>query len=121
MFGFTCFWKSNMESMSNDALIPIIREKELKIKSFVMGFHEYRTIWTPHENEVLITQMEPTNKKDKFAVAVIGEKDSIIGHLIKGKDGRFAKTIFSIFLRASIISVEFMSQVKLSTKGMIKE
>ena len=83
-----------MESLSNDALIPIVGEKELKIKSFLMGFDEYRTIWTPHENEVLLTRMEPTNKKDKFAV------DSFVGHLMKGKGGRFAKTIF-YFLRAS--------------------
>ena len=41
-----------MESFSNDTLILIIREKELAIKLFIMGFHEYRTIWTPHENEV---------------------------------------------------------------------
>ena len=59
-----------------------------------MGFHEYRTIWTPHENEVLLTRMEPTNKKDKFDVAVIGDKDSVFGHLMKGKGGRFAKKIF---------------------------
>ena len=66
-----------------------------------MGFHEYRTIWTPHENEVLLTRMEPTNKKkNKFAVAVIGVKDSIVGHLMKGKGVRFAKAIF-YFLRAS--------------------
>ena len=89
-----------MESLSNDALIPIIQEKELTIKSFVMGFHEYKTIWTPHENKVLLTRMEPTNKKDKFAVAVIGDKDSIVGRLMKGKGRRFVKTIF-YFLRAS--------------------
>ena len=70
----------SLESLPNDALIAIFRKKELKIKSFVMGFHEYRTIWTPHENEVLLTQMEPTNKKHKFAVAVIGDKDSVVGH-----------------------------------------
>ena len=74
-----------MESLSNDALNPIVQEKELNIKSFVMGFHEYKTIWTPHENEVLVTRMEPTNKKDKFAAAVIGNKDSVVGHLMKGK------------------------------------
>ena len=89
-----------MESLSNDALILIVREKELKIKSFVMGFHEYTTIWSPHENEVLLTRMEPTNKKDTFAIAVIGDKDSVVGHLMKGKGGRFAKTIL-YFLQAS--------------------
>ena len=41
-----------------------------------MGFHEYRAIWTPHENKVLHACMEPTNKKDKFAVAVISHKNS---------------------------------------------
>ena len=110
-----------MESLSNDALIPIVREKELKIKSFVMGFHEYRTIWTPHENEVLLTRMEPTNKKDKVAVAVIGDKDSIVGHLMEGKSSDSQKQ-FSIFYgQASIMGVEFMLQVKLSIKEMIKE
>ena len=90
-----------MEILSNqDAIIPIIRESELEIESFTMGFHEYRTIWTPCVNEVLLTRMEPTNKEDKFAVAVIGPKGSIFGHLMKGKSGRFAKTIF-YFLRAS--------------------
>ena len=44
--------------------------------------------------------MEPTNKKDKFAVAVIGDKDSVVGRLMKGKGRRFVKTIF-YFLRAS--------------------
>ena len=41
-----------------------------------MGFHEYRAIWTPHENNVLHACMEPANKKDKFAVAVISHKNS---------------------------------------------
>ena len=65
-----------------------------------MGFHEYRTISTPHENEVLHARMEPTNKKDEFAVAVIGHRNSVISHLMKGKSGRSAKTIFYL-LRAS--------------------
>ena len=85
-----------MGGLSNDALIPIIRHKELKINSFLMGFHEYRTIWKPYENEMLLTRMEPTNKKDKVAAAVIGDQGTIIGHLMKGRDGRFAKTIFYV-------------------------
>ena len=44
--------------------------------------------------------MEPGNKKDKFAVAVIGGSEAVVGHLMKGKTGRFAKRIF-YFLRAS--------------------
>ena len=41
--------------------------------------------------------MEPTNKMDKFAVAVIKNK-KIIGHLPLGKTGRFTKTIFYFLL-----------------------
>ena len=83
-----------MERLPNDTLIPIIREKELDVKSFIMDFHEYRTIWTPHENEVLNARVEPTNKKDKFTVVVSGHKNSVVRHLMNGKSGRFAKTIF---------------------------
>ena len=86
-----------MESLSNDALIAIVREKELKIKAFAMGFHEYGTIWTPHENEVLLTQMEPTNKEDKFAVAVIGDKYTVVGHLMKGRRRTIRENNFLFF------------------------
>ena len=36
--------KKVMENLSkqNDVLIPIIKERELNFKSFVIGFHEYR-------------------------------------------------------------------------------
>ena len=97
-----------MESLANDTLIPI------GIKSFIMGFNQYRTIWTPHEIEVVHARMEPTNKKDKFAVAVIGHKNSVVGHLIKRKSGQFAKTI------PSIMGAGFVLLAKLPTKEMIK-
>ena len=83
-----------MENLLDDTVFPIIREKELEVESFVMGFHEYKNVWAPVENEKLDIRMEPGNKKDKFAVAVIGGSESVVGHLMKGKTGRFAKTIF---------------------------
>ena len=42
--------------------------------------------------------MEPENAKDRFAVAALNDEE-IVGHLMKGRTGRFAKTIF-YFLRA---------------------
>ena len=36
--------------------------------------------------------MGPTNKMDKFAIAVI--KNKFIGHIPLGKTGRFSKTVF---------------------------
>ena len=103
-----------MESISNDTLIPIIREKELDIKSFIMDFHGYMTVWTPHENEVLHDDMEPTNKKDKFVVAVIGHKNSVVCHLMKGKSGRFAKTIFYFLPASEYHGAGFVLLAKLS-------
>ena len=81
-----------MENLSKqiDVLIPIIKERELNFKSFVMGFHEHRKIQEPKSNEILEVKMEPTNKMDKFAVAVIKNKKNI-GHLPLGKMGAFPK------------------------------
>ena len=88
-----------MENLSKqiDVLIPIMKERELNFKSFVMGFHEYKKIWEPKSNEILEVNVEPTNKMGKFTVAVIKNK-KIIGHLPLGKTGRnagrFSRTIF---------------------------
>ena len=49
--------------------------------------------WTPLLGENLSTRSEPKNEIDKYAVAVT--KDArVIGHLKKGKTGRYAKTVF---------------------------
>ena len=49
-------------------------------------------------NEILETQRQPDNPTDKYAVCVL--KDArVAGHLKKGCNGRFAKTIF-YFLRS---------------------
>ena len=42
--------------------------------------------------------MEPEKVMDKYAVAVINN-DTLVGHLMKGESGKFAKTIF-YFLRS---------------------
>ena len=53
-----------MENLSKqiDVVIPIIKERELNFKSFVMEFHEYREIWDTKSNEILEVKMEPINK-----------------------------------------------------------
>ena len=73
-----------------------IEERELNLKFFVMEFHEYRKIWEPKSNEFLEAKLEPTNKMDKFAVAVT--KNKKIGHLPLSKTGCFSETII-YFLR----------------------
>ena len=42
--------------------------------------------------------MEPENAMDKYAIAVINN-DTMVGHVMKGESGKFAKTIF-YFLRS---------------------
>ena len=37
---------------------------------------------------------EPTNKLDKYEVAVKGKDGNVIDHLPFGKSGKFAKTVF---------------------------
>ena len=74
---------------------PIVRLKSYAINAFVMGYHVYKKNWTPSIGDELQGFMEPTNKLDKYAVAVKEKDEDVIGHLPLGKTGKFAK--FSIF------------------------
>ena len=58
----------------------------------------YKRMWTPISNEVLQTRREPENPTDKYAVCVLKD-GKVVGHLKKGSNGGFAKTIF-YFLRS---------------------
>ena len=44
--------------------------------------------------------MEPDNDVDKYVVAVMN-KDKVVGHLMKGKNGKLAKTVL-IFVRVNV-------------------
>ena len=84
-------------SIEEELLIILL--KEYKLSSHVKGYNAYMTIWEPKNGEFLETRLEPENEFDKYAVAVT-QNNVVVGHLAKGKTGRFAKTI-SFFLRAS--------------------
>ncbi len=73
-----------------------------EIESFVKGYHAYQYDWSPKVDEVLKAKIEPTNIVDKYAVCVLLH-DRVVGHLKRGKSGRFAKTVF-YFLRADAYS-----------------
>ena len=95
--------------------LPIIKLEEYRLTSHVKGYHEYKGIWKPEIGDVLKTKREPENKTDKFAVAVMKEKekekDLVIGHLKKGKSGKFAK-LFSYFLKNECSSCEVIIKGK---------
>ena len=95
--------------------LPIVIVQEHEVSSFVMGYHEYRKTWAPFLGEVLQCRMEPDNAVDKYAVAVMN-KDRVVGHLMKGKSGKFAKTVF-FFLRTDEIN---SATVKITGKAVNK-
>ena len=68
------------------------------LDSFIKGYHVYQEIWSPELLEELNAVPEPSNIVNKYAVSVQRDGE-VVGHLMKGKSGRFAKTIF-YFLRA---------------------
>ena len=79
----------------------IVKQNELQINllkafeftSYVMGYHVYKDRWTPVKCEMLKVVVEPKNKEDKFAVAIMKD-DCLVGHLPKEKTGKFAKIVF---------------------------
>ena len=73
--------------------LPIAIVQEHEVNSFVMGYHKYRKTCALFWGEVLQCRMEPDNAVDKYAAAVMNT-DRNVGHLMKGKRGKFAKTVF---------------------------
>ena len=85
--------------LSSSYEMPLVIVKEFETESVIKGYHAYMNDWTPILGENLSTRPEPENEIDKYAVAVT--KDArVIGHLKKGKTGRYAKTVF-YFLQAN--------------------
>ncbi len=52
----------------------------LEINSFFRGYHAYRDVWEPTTGEILLAKPEPSNVRDKSAVAVFKD-GSIVGHV----------------------------------------
>ena len=74
--------------------LPIIPTVEISQETQIKGHHVYKNIWTPELGEHLEVQCEPENPVNKYAVCLKTGNGITGGHLIKGKSGRFPKTIF---------------------------
>ena len=70
-------------AVTNEGL-PVVIINDIKIDSFVKGYHVYNYIWIPKFGEKLSTEREKDNPEDKYAICV-KEKSQIIGHLPLGK------------------------------------
>ena len=89
---------------------------EFETESVIKGYHTYMNDWAPILGENLSTRSEPENEIDKYAVAIT--KDArVIGHLKKGKTGRYAKTVF-YFLRANLMNT---ISITVTGKGLMLE
>ena len=95
--------------------LPIVLVQEHEVSSFVMGYHEYRKTGAPFWGELLQCRMEQDNAVNKYTVAVM-KKDRVLGHLMKGRSRKFAKTTF-FFLRTDEIS---SATVKITGKTVNK-
>ena len=85
----------DLTKLTQNEEIPIVVTTNFDADSFVKGYHEYKSIWSPN---IVSTVREPGNLLNKYAVCVKKENEAV-GYLPFGKDGKFAKTVF-YFLRA---------------------
>ena len=88
----------DLAKLTQNEEIPIVVTTNFDVDSFVKGYNEYKSFWTPKIDGILSTEREPGDLVDKYAVCVKKQYE-IVGHLPLGKDGKFAKTVF-YFLRA---------------------
>ena len=60
----------DLTKLTQNEEIPIVVTTNFDVDSFVKGYHEYKSIWTPKIGEILSTERESTNLVDKYAVCV---------------------------------------------------
>ena len=56
-------------------------ESVLEVESCIRGHHVYRSIWTPTIGEQLSCKRELVNEKDPYAVAMIRDRTTVVGHI----------------------------------------
>lgn len=53
---------------------------KFEFQSYVTGHHIYKKTWTPVMDEELLTETEPENPHDKYAVKV-AKNEQVVGHI----------------------------------------
>ena len=80
-------------SSSYEMSLAIIKT-EFETESLLKGYHAYMNDWTPILGQNVSTRTEPENDFDKYIVAITKDAQ-VVGHLKKGKTGRYAKPVFT--------------------------
>ena len=74
----------DLTKLTQNEEIPIVVTTNFGVDSFVKGFYEYKSIWTPKIGEILLTEREPGNLVHKYVVCV-KEENELVWHLPLGK------------------------------------
>ena len=61
-----------------------------EIDSYVRGYHAYTDVWSPVIGETLLVKREPSNVKNRHAVAIFKE-DAVVGHVPYNIAPRFSQ------------------------------
>ena len=70
----------NPFSIENDTRDADQIYTEFQFESFITGYFHYQFIWTPQVGEVLTTTCDSDNTYDKFAINILKNNDTIVGH-----------------------------------------
>ena len=89
--------KNAIEKIISQDDLPIIVISQMLHKTEIKGHHVYKDVWSPEMGEELEVHCEPDNVVDKYAICLKTKDGKIVGHLKKGKSGRFAKTIYYFY------------------------
>ena len=73
---------SHLHYISGDWYIKKMAfNKTFEYTAAVRGYHYFKTIWQPKENEVLVCQFENGNSYDMFAIKTCDQRGTMVGHL----------------------------------------
>ena len=56
----------DLTKLTQNEEIPIVVTTNVDVDSFVKGYHEHKSIWTPKICEILSTEREPGNLLYKY-------------------------------------------------------
>ena len=87
-------------------------EISIKFLCGLRGYHEYSSVWTPVENEVLRVQQERNNPHDHYAIAALKQQHSrqqIVGHFPR-KISRFMWFIINHGAAVSVKVVDILQR-----------
>ena len=59
---------------------PTVEASCYEWSSYIRGYHDYQSVWTPSLGEMLQLKVEPTNPYDDFAVSIVKE-GVVVGHV----------------------------------------